>query len=145
MGFYSGMFSVFVILIKYLLQIFASLCFSAIERFVSISVMFWSYCKPFSLKSGLQSFQRFSSFILSSVEIQLLRKVFFSFLFSFKTRFWCFLYAFRSSYFPFLFALFLSLDLVIISCHGHDFSNKRSYVRFIISSKYSFFKRSYCI
>ena len=81
-GFYSAMFSVFVILTKYLLKTFATLCFSDTEHFFfSFYVIFWSYCEPFS------------------------------FLSSFRTRFRCFLYAFRSSSFPFLFVLFLSLDL----------------------------------
>ena len=109
------MFSVFVILTKYLLKIFATLCFSDIKRFFSINVIFWSYCELFSVKKGLQSFQKILFFILLLMEIQFLGKFFFAFLFSFGTRFQCFLYAFRSSSFPLLFALFLSLDLVMIS------------------------------
>ena len=66
-------------------------------------------------KQSLQSFQKFSFFILPSAKIQLLRKFFFACLFSFRTRFCCLLHAFRSSCFPLLFALFLSLDLVMIS------------------------------
>ena len=96
------------------LKIFAILCFSDIA-FFSINVLFWLYCEPFSVKKDLQSFQKFLFSILSLVEIQLLSKLFFAFLFSFKTRFRCFLYAFRSSSFPLLFALFLSFDLVMIS------------------------------
>ena len=72
----TGMFSVFVILTKYLLKILATLCFSDIERFFSINVIFWSYCEPFSIKKGLKSFQKFLFFILSLVEIQLLGKLF---------------------------------------------------------------------
>ena len=55
-----------------------------------INVIFWLYCEPFSVKKGLQNFQKFLFFILSLVEIQLLKKFFFAFLFSFRTRFRCF-------------------------------------------------------
>ena len=65
---------------KFLLKLFATLCFSDIERFCSIKVIFWLYCEPFSVKKSLQIFQKFLFFIFSLVEIQLLRKFFFSFL-----------------------------------------------------------------
>ena len=114
-GFHSGMFSVFVILTKYLLKIFATLCLSDIERFFlfffSINVILWLYCEPFSVKKDVQ---RFLFTMLLLVKIQLLRKFFFAFLYNFRIRFRCFLYAFRSSTFPLLFTLFLSLDLVMI-------------------------------
>ena len=88
--------------------------------FFSINVTVWLHCEPFSVKKGLKSFQKFLFFILSLVELQLLWKFYFAFLFSFRNRFCCFLYAFRSSSFPLLFALFLILDLVMISFLRRD-------------------------
>ena len=80
-----------------MLKIFSTLCFLRLSVFFSINVTFWLYCHPFSVKKDLESFQKILFFILSLVQIQFLRKFFFAFLISFRTRFCCFLYAFRSS------------------------------------------------
>ena len=146
-GFYFRALSVYVMLIKYWLKTFTTLCFSDMERFLSINVIFWSYCKPFSVKKRLQSFQRFLFFILSLVESGSTIGWRYNFCGSFPLLFYIVweldlvvIYnAFRSSCFPLSCALFLSFDLVMV------FSNRRCYVTFIISSNYAFFKRSYCI
>ena len=96
--FYSGMFSVFAILTKYFSKIFSNFVFFRYWLSFSINAMFWSYCKHFSVKKGSQS-----------------KGFFFAFLFRFRTRFRCFWYAFRSFASPVSFALFLSLDLAMIS------------------------------
>ena len=67
-GFHSGMFSAFVILKKYLLKIFATSCFSNVERFFfffSTYVTVWFHCEPFFFKKGLKSFQKFFFFFFN--------------------------------------------------------------------------------
>ena len=74
------MFSVFVILTKYLLKIFATLCFSDIECFFSINVIFWSYWEPSSVKKRIAKLPKVFIFhFIISGDITFM-EVFFAFL-----------------------------------------------------------------
>ena len=102
------MFSVSVMLTKYLLKIFATLCFSDNECFFSINVRVWSYWESLQKRVCKASKSFFFHFIVSKDTTY--EEVFLASLFRFR----CFLYALRSSSFPLLFAFFSSLDLIMI-------------------------------
>ena len=99
-GFHSCMISVFVILTKYLLEIFPTSYLSRLPALL-LKKRFAKLRKVFLFNFIVSGDTNFS-------------EVFLCFSMQLQTKIFLFLYAFRSSLFPLLFALFLSLDLETI-------------------------------